>query len=152
MKILVSIKYVIDYNVRIQVKSDGSGIVKNGVKHSINPFDEIAIEEAVRLRERGVADEVVVVTLGNDECVEGLRRGLAFGADRAIHIKEEREIQPLYVAKALVSVFKKERPALFLLGKQAIDDDSNQTGQMIAGLLNLPQATFISKLEINEDN
>ena len=149
MKALVSIKHVIDFNVRIQVKADGSGVMKEGVKHSINPFDEIAIEEAVRLRERGIINEIIVVTIGGGNTEEVLRKALAFGADRAIHIKEDREIQPLTVAKALAAVFKKENPMLFLLGKQAIDDDANQTGQMIAALLDLPQATFASKIDIN---
>ncbi|MDI3259620.1 MAG: electron transfer flavoprotein subunit beta/FixA family protein [Sinobacteraceae bacterium] len=149
MKVLVSVKRVVDYNVRIQVKPDGSGVMTEGVKMSMNPFDEIAMEEAVRLREKGKVTEIVAVTVGGAKCEETLRTALAFGADRAIHVKEEGELQPLTVAKALAAVFKKEDARLFLLGKQAIDDDANQTGQMVAGLLELPQATFASKIELD---
>jgi len=148
MKALVSVKRVVDYNVRIQVKPDGSGVVTDGVKFSMNPFDEIAMEEAVRLREKGKVTEIIAVTIGGAKSEETLRTALAFGADRAVHIKEDGDIQPLTAARALAAVFKKEDAKLFLLGKQAIDDDANQTGQMVAGLLNLPQATFASKVEI----
>ena len=148
MKVLVSVKRVIDYNVRIQVKPDGSGVVTDGVKHSLNPFDEIAMEEAVRLKEKGKVTEIVAVTIGAAKAEEQLRSALAFGADRAIHIKEDGEVQPLTAAQALAAVFKKEVAQLFLLGKQAIDDDAGQTGQMVAALLDLPQATFASKVEL----
>jgi len=151
MKVLVSVKRVVDYNVRIQVKSDGSGVVTDGVKHSMNPFDEIAMEEAVRLREKGKVTEIVAVSIGGPKCEETLRNALAFGADRAIHVKEEGDIQPLTAARALAAIMKKEDARLFLCGKQAIDDDANQTGQMVAGLLDIPQATFASKLEIEGD-
>ena len=151
MKVLVSVKRVVDYNVRIQVKSDGSGVVTDGVKHSMNPFDEIAMEEAVRLREKGKVTEIVAVTIGGAKSEETLRTALAFGADRAVHVKEEGEVQPLTAARALAAVFKKEDAKLFLLGKQAIDDDANQTGQMVAALLDLAQATFASKVEIEGD-
>ena len=149
MKALVSVKRVIDYNVRIQVKTDGSGVITDGVKHSVNPFDEIAMEEAVRLREKGKVTEIVAVTMGGAKCEETLRTALAFGADRAVHIKVDDEVQPLTAAMALAAVFKKEGAQLFLLGKQAIDDDASQTGQMVAALLDLPQATFASKVEID---
>ncbi len=149
MKALVSVKRVVDYNVRIQVKPDGSGVVTDGVKFSMNPFDEIAMEEAVRLKEKGKITEIVAVTIGGAKNEETLRTALAFGADRAIHIKEEGEVQPLTAAKAFAAAFKKEGAQLFLAGKQAIDDDANQTGQMIASLLDLPQATFASKVELD---
>ena len=148
MKALVSVKRVVDYNVRIQVKPDGSGVVTDGVKFSVNPFDEIAMEEAVRLKEKGKVTEIVAVTIGGAKCEETLRTALAFGADRAVHVKEEGEVQPLTAAQALAAVFKKEGANLFLLGKQAIDDDANQTGQMVAAILDLPQATFASKIEL----
>jgi len=151
MKALVSVKRVVDYNVRIQVKPDGSGVVTDGVKMSMNPFDEIAMEEAMRLKEKGVLTEIIAVTIGGAKCEETLRTALAFGADRAVHVKEEGDIQPLTAAQALAAVFKKEDARLFLLGKQAIDDDANQTGQMVAALLDLPQATFASKVEISGD-
>ncbi|HKY92480.1 MAG TPA: electron transfer flavoprotein subunit beta/FixA family protein [Nevskiaceae bacterium] len=151
MKALVSVKRAVDYNVRIQVKPDGSGVVTDGVKHSMNPFDEIAMEEAVRLKEKGKVTEIVAVTVGGAKNEETLRSALAFGADRAVHVKEEGEIQPLTAAKALAAVFKKEGAQLFLCGKQAIDDDANQTGQMIASLLDLPQATFASKVEVESN-
>ena len=150
MKALVSVKRVVDFNIRIQVKSDGSGVVTDGVKHSMNPFDEIAMEEAVRLRQKGKVTEIIAVTIGGAKCEETLRTALAFGADRAVHVKEEGEVQPLTAARALAAVFKKENPGVFLLGKQAIDDDANQTGQMTAALLDLPQATFASKVEIGD--
>jgi electron transfer flavoprotein beta subunit len=148
---LVSVKRVVDYNVRIQVKPDGSGVVTDGVKMSMNPFDEIAMEEAVRLKEKGKLTEIVAVTIGGAKCEETLRTALAFGADRAIHVKEEGEVQPLTAANALAAVFKKEAAGLFLLGKQAIDDDASQTGQMTAALLDIAQATFASKVEIEGD-
>lgn len=148
MKALVSVKRLVDYNVRIQVKPDGSGVVTDGVKFSMNPFDEIAMEEAVRLREKGKITEIIAVTVGGAKCEETLRTALAFGADRAVHVKEDGEIQPLTAARALAAVFKKESADIFLLGKQAIDDDANQTGQMVAALLDLPQATFASKVEL----
>jgi len=149
MKALVSVKRVVDYNVRIQVKSDGSGVVTDGVKHSMNPFDEIAMEEAVRLKEKGKITEIVAVTIGGDKNEETLRTALAFGADRAIHIKEAGEVQPLTAAKAFAAVLKKEDAKLFIAGKQAIDDDANQTGQMVAALLDIGQATFASKVEVD---
>ena len=149
MKALVSVKRAVDYNVRIQVKPDGSGVVTEGVKHSMNPFDEIAMEEAVRLKEKGKLTEIVAITVGGQKNEETLRSALAFGADRAIHIKEEGDIQPLTAAKALAAAFKSEGAQLFICGKQAIDDDANQTGQMIAALLDLPQATFASKVEVD---
>jgi electron transfer flavoprotein beta subunit len=149
MKALVSVKRVVDYNVRIQVKPDQSGVVTDGVKMSVNPFDEIAMEEAMRLKEKGKVTEIIAVTVGGAKCEETLRTALAFGADRAVHVKEEGEVQPLTAAQALAAVFKKEGAQLFLLGKQAIDDDASQTGQMVAALLDLPQATFASKVEID---
>ena len=148
MKALVSVKRVVDYNVRVQVKSDGTGVVTEGVKHSMNPFDEIAMEEAVRLREKGKITEIVAVTIGGAKNEETLRSALAFGADRAIHIKEEGEVQPLSAARAFAAVLKKEGADVFLAGKQAIDDDANQTGQMVAALLDIAQATFASKVEL----
>jgi electron transfer flavoprotein beta subunit len=149
MKVLVSVKRVIDYNVRIQVKPDGSGVVTDGVKFSMNPFDEIAMEEAVRLKEKKIATEIIAVTIGGAKNEETLRTALAFGADRAVHVKEEGEVQPLTAARALAAVFKKEGAKLFILGKQAIDDDANQTGQMVASILDVAQATFASKVEIS---
>lgn len=150
MKILVSIKRVIDFNVRVQVKSDGTGVVTDGVKMGINPFDEIALEAALRIKEAGKATEVIATSIGAQPCQEQLRTALAMGADRAIHIESSENIQPLYAAKLLTAVVKKEDAGLVLLGKQAIDDDCNQTGQMLAGILNWPQATFASKIELNE--
>ncbi len=151
MKALVSVKRVVDYNVRIQVKSDGSGVVTDGVKHSMNPFDEIAMEEAVRLKEKGKITEIVAITIGGAKNEETLRTALAFGADRAIHIKEEGEVQPLTAAKAFAAVLKKEDAKILFTGKQAIDDDANQTGQMVAALLDIAQATFASKVEVDGD-
>jgi len=148
MKAIVSVKRVVDYNVRIQVKPDGSGVVTEGVKHSMNPFDEIAMEEAVRLKEKGKITEIIAVTLGGAKNEETLRTALAFGATKAIHVKEEGDIQPLTAARALAAVFKKEGASLFIAGKQAIDDDANQTGQMVAALLDLPQATFAGKVDV----
>ena len=150
MKALVSVKRVVDYNVRIQVKGDGSGVVTDGVKHSMNPFDEIAMEEAMRLKEKGTVTEIVAVTIGGAKSEETLRTALAFGADRAIHVKTEDAVEPLTAARALKAVFEKETPDLFLMGKQAIDDDANQTGQMTAALLGIAQATFASELEVSD--
>src|SRR5687767_14529712 len=148
MKILVPVKRVVDYNVKVRVKADGSGVDVANVKMSMNPFDEIACEEAIRLKEKGQASEVVAVSLGEARCQETLRTALAMGADRAILVETSVELQPLAVAKLLKAIALQERPGLVLLGKQAIDDDSNQTGQMLAALLGWPQATFVSKLEI----
>ncbi len=148
MKVLVPVKRVVDYNVKVRVKSDGSGVDIANVKMSMNPFDEIAIEEAVRLREKGVASEVIAVSCGVTQCQETLRTAMAIGADRAILIDTAEELQPLAVAKLLKAIVDKEQPGLVILGKQAIDDDCNQTGQMLAALCDLPQATFASKVEI----
>ncbi|WP_418315066.1 electron transfer flavoprotein subunit beta/FixA family protein [Piscinibacter sakaiensis] len=148
MKILVPVKRVVDYNVKVRVKSDGSGVDIANVKMSMNPFDEIAIEEAVRLREKGVATEVIAVSCGVTQCQETLRTAMAIGADRAILVETTEELQPLAVAKLLKALVDKEKPELVILGKQAIDDDANQTGQMLAALAGLPQATFASKIEV----
>ncbi len=148
-KILVCIKRVVDYNVRIRVKPDSSGIVTDGVKMSINPFDEIALEEAIRLKERGIANEVIVASIGPTEAQQQLRIGLAMGADRAIHIQHDTSIEPLTAARAFLKIVEQESPLLVITGKQAIDDDNAQTGQMLAALWNRPQACFASKLEIN---
>jgi electron transfer flavoprotein beta subunit len=148
MKILVSVKRVVDFNVKVRVKADGSGVETANVKMSMNPFDEIAVEEAVRLKEAGAATEIVVVSCGVQACQETLRTALAIGADRAILVQSDAELQPLAVAKLLKAVVQKEAPQLVILGKQAIDDDANQTGQMLAALLAWPQATFASKLKI----
>ncbi|EQD61827.1 Electron transfer flavoprotein alpha/beta-subunit [mine drainage metagenome] len=150
MKILVGYKRVVDYNVRIQVKPDGSGVVSEGVKLSPNPFDEIALEEALRLREQGVASEVVIVAIGTADLQAHLRNGLAMGANRAIHVSTSDAVQPLTAARVLLKLVEKEQPGLVIVGKQAIDDDSNQTGQMLAALWDRPQATFASKLGISE--
>lgn len=152
MKVLVPVKRVVDFNVKIRVKADGSGIETNNVKMSMNPFDEIAVEEAIRLKEKGIATEVVVVSCGPAANQETLRTALALGADRALLIQTEVELQPLAVAKVLREVVKKESTRLVIMGKQAIDDDSNQTGQMLAALLNWPQGTFASKLVLQEDS
>ena len=152
MKILVTVKRVIDYNVKVRVKSDGSGVDIANVKMSMNPFDEIAVEEAVRLREAGAATEVVAVSCGATQSQETLRTAMAIGADRAILIETTEELQPLAVAKILKALVHKERPQLVILGKQAIDDDSNQTGQMLAALAGLPQATFASKVVVTDGN
>ena len=146
MKILVAVKRVVDYNVKIRVKSDQSGVDTANVKMSMNPFDEIAVEEAIRLKEAGVASEIVVFSAGNPQCQETLRTALAIGADRAILVETDVDLQPLAVAKLLQAVCAKEQPELTILGKQAIDDDSNQTGQMLAALMDIPQATFASKV------
>ena len=151
MKILVPVKRVVDYNVKVRVKSDGTGVDIANVKMSINPFDEIAVEEAVRLKEAGVATEVVAVSAGVAQAQETLRTALAIGADRAILIESSQELQPLAVAKLLKALVDKEQPQLIILGKQAIDDDANQTGQMLAALADLPQATFASKVEVAGD-
>ena len=148
MKILVAVKRVVDYNVKIRVKSDGSGVDLANVKMSMNPFDEIAVEEAVRLKEAGVASEIVVVSAGVTQCQETLRTALAIGADRAILVETDAELQPLAVAKLLQALSEKEQAQMIILGKQAIDDDSNQTGQMLASLMDIPQATFASKVII----
>jgi len=150
MKILVAVKRVIDYNVQIRVKEDGSGIVTDNVKMSTNPPDDNAIEEAVRIKESGKATEVVAVTVGDEKAQETVRKALAVGADRGIHIKAEGIIEPLAVAKILQKIIDKEKPELVLTGKQAIDDDCNQTGQMLSALLNWSQATFASKIEIKD--
>ena len=148
MKVLVPVKRVVDYNVKVRVKSDGTGVDIANVKMSMNPFDEIAIEEAVRLKEKGVVTEIVAVSCGVTQCQETLRTAMAIGADRAILVECADELQPLAVAKLLKALVDKEQPGLVILGKQAIDDDCNQTGQMLAALANLPQATYISKIEI----
>ncbi len=150
MKVLVAVKRVIDYNVKVRVKADRTGVETANVKMSMNPFDEIGVEEALRLREAGKAEEVVAVSLGPQQCQETIRTALAMGADRGIHVKTDEELQPLAVAKLLKAVIEEERPGLVILGKQAIDDDSNQTGQMVAALLGWPQATFASRLEIGD--
>ena len=149
MKVLVPVKRVVDYNVKVRVKSDGSGVELANVKMSMNPFDEIAVEEALRLREAGKATEVVVVSIGPAQASETIRTGLAMGADRGILVKAEGNVEPLAVAKILKAVADEEQPGLIILGKQAIDDDSNQTGQMLAALLGWSQATFASKLEVD---
>lgn len=149
MKVLVPVKRVIDYNVKIRVKSDGTGVELSNVKMSMNPFDEIAVEEALRLKEAGKAAEIVVVSIGSAQSAETIRTGLAMGADRGIHVKAEGNIEPLAVAKILKGIIDEEKPGLVILGKQAIDDDSNQTGQMLAALLGWGQATFASKLEVD---
>src|SRR5450631_4257041 len=148
MKVLVPVKRVVDYNVKVRVKSDGTGVDIANVKMSMNPFDEIAVEEAVRLKEKGVVTEVIAVSCGVTPCQETLRTALAIGADRAILVETAEELQPLAVAKLLKALVDKEQPGLVILGKQAIDDDCNQTGQMLAGLADLPQATFASKIEV----
>jgi electron transfer flavoprotein beta subunit len=150
MKILVPVKRVIDYNVKVRVKADGSGVDLSNVKMSMNPFDEIAVEEAVRLREKGAASEVVVVSCGTAASQETLRTALAIGADRAILVESDADLQPLAIAKLLKALLDKEQPGLVIAGKQAIDDDCNQTGQMLAALADLPQATFASKVEVAE--
>jgi electron transfer flavoprotein beta subunit len=151
MKILVPVKRVVDYNVKIRVKSDNSGVETAGVKMSMNPFDEIAVEEAVRLKEKGVASEIVAVSIGPAACGETLRTALALGADRAILVETEDELQPLSVAKLLKAIIGREEPRLVIMGKQAIDDDMNATGQILAALLGWPQGTFASRLVIDGD-
>jgi len=148
MKVLVPVKRVVDYNVKVRVKSDGSGVDIANVKMSMNPFDEIAVEEAVRLKEKGAVTEIVAVSCGLTQCQETLRTAMAIGADRAILVETDAELQPLAVAKLLKALVDKEQPSLVILGKQAIDDDCNQTGQMLAALTGLPQGTFASKVEV----
>jgi electron transfer flavoprotein beta subunit len=151
MRVMVAVKRVIDYNVKPRIKADGSGMDLANVKMSMNPFDEIAVEEAVRLKEQGVATEVVAVSCGVAQCQETLRTALAIGADRAILVETDAELQPLAVAKLLKALVDKEQPGVVILGKQAIDDDNNQTGQMLAALAELPQATFASKLDLGDN-
>ncbi|MGR6807072.1 electron transfer flavoprotein subunit beta/FixA family protein [Sphaerotilus natans] len=148
MKALVCVKRVVDYNVKVRVKSDGTGVDIANVKMSMNPFDEIAVEEAVRLKEKGIVTEIVAVSCGVSQCQETLRTAMAIGADRGILVETDAELQPLAVAKLLKALVDKEQPGLVILGKQAIDDDCNQTGQMLAALADLPQATFASKVEV----
>ncbi len=151
MKILVPVKRVVDYNVKVRVKADGTGVETAGVKMSMNPFDEIAIEEAVRLKEKGVATEVIAISMGVAACAETIRTALAMGADRGILVETDVELQPLAVAKMLKALVAKEEPKLVIMGKQAIDDDMNATGQMLAALLGWPQGTFASKIEVTGD-
>ena len=150
MKVLVAVKRVIDFNVKVRVKADHSGVETANVKMSMNPFDEIAVEEAIRLKEAGSATEIVAVSMGPPQCQETIRTALAMGADRGIHVETSAELQPLAVAKLLQAIVAKETPGLVILGKQAIDDDCNQTGQMLAALLGWPQATFASKLKLGD--
>jgi electron transfer flavoprotein beta subunit len=151
MKILVPVKRVVDYNVKVRVKTDGSGIETSGVKMSMNPFDEIAVEEAVRLKEKGVATEIIAVSLGVPQCTETIRTALAMGADRGILVESDADLQPLAVAKLLQALTVREQPRLIIMGKQAIDDDMNATGQMLAALLGWPQGTFASKVVVEGD-
>jgi electron transfer flavoprotein beta subunit len=151
-RILVGIKRVVDYNIRIRVRADGSGVITEGVKQSINPFDEIALEEALRLREKGHADEVVVVSIGPAEVQNQLRTALAMGADRALLVNSPTALEPLDAARTFLKLIEREQPMLVLLGKQAIDDDNNQTGQMLAGLWDRPQATFASRIELGDNS
>ena len=150
MKILVAVKRVIDYNVQVRVKEDGTGVVTDNVKMSTNPPDDNAIEEAVKIKESGKAKEIVAVTIGEDKAQETVRKALAVGADRGIHVKADNYIEPLGVAKILKKVIEKEKPDIVFMGKQAIDDDCNQTGQMLSALLNWPQATFASKIKVKD--
>ena len=152
MKLLVTVKRVIDYNVQIRVKADGSGIEKDNVKMSMNPPDENAVEEALRIKEAGKADEIIILSVGNDKAQETIRTALAMGADRGIHIKTDNDLEPLAISKIISKVAEEEKPSIILMGKQAIDDDCNQTGQMTSALLNWPQATFASKIEIEGQN
>ena len=152
MKLLVTVKRVIDYNVQIRVKADGSGVEKDNVKMSMNPPDENAVEEALRIKEAGKADEIIILSIGNDKAQETIRTALAMGADRGIHIKTENDLEPLAISKIISKVAEEEKPSIILMGKQAIDDDCNQTGQMTSALLNWPQATFASKIEIEGQN
>ena len=151
MKALVAVKRVVDYNVKVRVKADGSDVDIDNVKMSMNPFDEVAVEEAVRLKEAGKVNEIIAVSLGNKKCEETLRTALAMGADRAVHIETDKKLEPLTVAKLLKALADKENPQILLLGKQAIDDDANQTAQMLSALLNAAQGTFASKIELNAD-
>jgi len=148
MKLLVPVKRVVDYNVKVRVRSDGSGVETSGVKMSMNPFDEIAVEEAVRLKEKGVATEIVAISMGLPACAETIRTALAMGADRGILVESDVELQPLAVAKLMRAIAEREKPGLIILGKQAIDDDMNATGQMLAALLGWPQGTFASKVTV----
>ena len=152
MKLLVTVKRVIDYNVQIRVKADGSGVEKDNVKMSMNPPDENAVEEALRIKEAGKADEIIILSVGNDKAQETIRTALAMGADRGIHIKTDNDLEPLAISKIISKVAEEEKPSIILMGKQAIDDDSNQTGQMTSALLNWPQATFASKIDIEGQN
>ena len=152
MKILVTVKRVIDYNVQIRVKADGTGVEKENVKMSMNPPDENAVEEALRIKESGKADEIVILSIGNEKTQETIRTALAMGADRGIHVKTENDLEPLAISKIISKIAEDEKPSIILMGKQAIDDDSNQTGQMTSALLNWPQATFASKIEIENKN
>ena len=152
MKLLVTVKRVIDYNVQIRVKADGSGVEKDNVKMSMNPPDENAVEEALRIKEAGKADEIIILSIGNDKAQETIRTALAMGADRGIHIKTDNDLEPLAISKIISKVAEEEKPSIILMGKQAIDDDSNQTGQMTSAILNWPQATFASKIEIEGQN
>ena len=152
MKVLIAIKRVIDYNVKIRVKSDQSGVETNNVKMSMNPFDEIAVEEGIQMLESGTASEVVAVSMGPDQCQETIRTALAMGCDRGIHVNTDINLEPLAVAKLLASIVAKENPKLVILGKQAIDDDSNQTGQMLSAILGWSQGTFASNISIEDDN
>ena len=152
MKLLVTVKRVIDYNVQIRVKADGSGVEKDNVKMSMNPPDENAVEEALRIKEASKADEIIILSIGNDKAQETIRTALAMGADRGIHIKTDNDLEPLAISKIISKVAEEEKPSIILMGKQAIDDDSNQTGQMTSALLNWPQATFASKIEIDGQN
>ena len=152
MKLLVTVKRVIDYNVQIRVKADGSGVEKDNVKMSMNPPDENAVEEALRIKEAGKADEIIILSIGNDKAQETKRTALAMGADRGIHIKTDNDLEPLAISKIISKVAEEEKPSIILMGKQAIDDDCNQTGQMTSALLNWPQATFASKIEIEGQN
>ena len=152
MKVLVAVKRVVDYNVKVRVKSDNTGVDIANVKMSMNPFDEIAVEEAVRLKEKGIVTEIIAVSCGVTQCSETLRTAMAIGADRAILVETAEELQPLAVAKLLKALVDKEQPGLVILGKQAIDDDCNQTGQMLAALGDMPQATFASKVEVADEN
>jgi electron transfer flavoprotein beta subunit len=151
MKVLVTAKRVVDYNVNIRVRSDNTGVDLNNVKMSVNPFDEIAIEEGVRLREAGKVDEVIVISIGVSACQEQIRTALALGADRGIHVETDVDVQPLAIAKMMHAIVEKEEPGLIILGKQAIDGDNSQTGQMLAALAGLSQATFASEIELGED-
>ena len=150
MKLLVTVKRVIDYNVQIRVKPDGSGVEKDNVKMSMNPPDENAVEEALRIKESGKAEEVIILSVGSDKAQETIRTALAMGADRGIHVKTDNDLEPLAISKIISKIAEEEKPSLILMGKQAIDDDSNQTGQMTSALLNWPQATFASKIEIED--
>ena len=151
MKVLVPVKRVIDYNVKIRVKADKTGVETNNVKMSMNPFDEISVEEAIRMKESGTIEEIIIVSIGVQQCQETIRTALAMGADRGIHVKSDEELEPLAIAKILKHLVEKESPELVILGKQAIDDDSNQTGQMLAALLGWSQGTYASKIELTGD-